>query len=262
MRMKQVGPAGDWDGQDADHAAWISMLLTVAAAQYLDGIASLLSSRDVFLPIAPIVRSVMEIAGRIAWLLDPSVRPRDRAARVNLLRLESLTRGKTTAYSLGHADAYKWGDDLRAFKVEVLPSKFYPSEIDWPGGRLLLREQRLPRFRDTQSIMEEVHDESWRAAGHYDVISDLTHPTFHMILQLMSQGPVDPTDVSSPSEWVFALDDASYPWNLGRNAAVSFLNTWALSSWYIGAPSSEAEQLLKEASEHVAPGDEPDAPPS
>ena len=68
---RQFGPGGDWDAYDAEHALGLGSIMLSAAGQHLEGSIALLRARQVIVPLAPLSRSVIEVAGRTAWMLDP-----------------------------------------------------------------------------------------------------------------------------------------------------------------------------------------------
>lgn len=153
--LRQYGPGGSWDGADAQIALGLGSLFVILEAQYLEGIRALLLSRQVIVPLAPPVRSCFEAACRVAWLLEPReprtgraapLPIRDRAARVQAVRLEDLTRRKTVAVSLGDRQAPKFGGQVRDLRRKILPALFYTSEIADESGELVLRGQRCRAF--------------------------------------------------------------------------------------------------------------------
>lgn len=155
---RTVKRARYWDDSAAGRAAESCLLLTSLSAQYLEGLRVLLNERQVIFAPAPLARSVFEIAGYVAWLLDPKLSSvRDRAARSTLAHLGDMTRAKAATTLLGHPNAPKIGGAVRKLRREEIPALFYPSEIERgdesdpcpacgarPKSELRLRHQHQP----------------------------------------------------------------------------------------------------------------------
>ena len=105
MRRK-LGPGGAWDGEPAREAGEIALLLLPAAQQHVAGIAGLLRESEVIFSVAPIARALLEHLGRVTWVLDPRINPRERAARTTLVRVDDLTVAKKLAKSLGQTQRF------------------------------------------------------------------------------------------------------------------------------------------------------------
>lgn len=242
---RQYGPDAYWDGSDGRIAVSISSLFLLVIEQYLAGIAVLLRGYEVIFPLAPLVRSTLEIGGRIAWMLDPRICVRDRSARVFLITLENLTRAKTTAISLGETQtASKRGQDLHTLRKVTLVERYYPSEIKFlNSGELVLREQRLVGLSDGMRYLDDVHQKNDNSRGIYDYLSDASHPTFHTAMEMIYEKPVnlDPEDVTPI--YTIGLETVIYPYRLARAAAVTFLDTWLLLADYLGQEASEAKTI-------------------
>jgi hypothetical protein len=243
---QQFGPAGDWDGSDAQNALGLGSMFLSLSTQHLEGVVALVRARQIIVPLAPIVRSLFEACCRVAWMLEP-LKPRPhliaplpirlRAARVTAIRLEDLSRAKAVAVSLGARQAPKWGAEVRKLRQTTIPGMFYPSEISLqPDGSIVICEQRLPGLREGALAYEKTFGVDWKAGGAYDYLSNASHPTPTTVLEL--------TVPEAIGTRRFGIGNPSYPSRLCRLAAVSVLHTWNLMAQYIDTPASAVQPLL------------------
>jgi hypothetical protein len=166
----------------------------------------------------------------VAWLLDPRVDTRTRAARGILGQIEDARQAKRTAYALHHANASRFGQQLHDLQKRSVPALFYPSELDEPKpGQLVIRGQQVPGLREGVLVNEQVQQNSWNAGGTYDYLSNATHPTLHTALEMF--GPSSP---DSDTTTALRLDNMTYPYRLARNSALSFTDSWSLLAAYSG----------------------------
>jgi hypothetical protein len=249
---RQFGPVGTdlWDGRDADRAAEIAALFGQLAAQHLDAIRVLLDAREVIFSLAPLTRSVLEITGHVYWLLDPAIhnRPRDRAARVLLARIDDATRRKTAAKYVTHPDLEQMVKRLRHLRREVLPRQFYPSEIENLDGGLRIRGQRVPELGESLRYIEQVTGVDWNTRGMYAYLSNASHPTYHVVRDVYE---FDETTGAG----AFVARDGRLPYLMTRAAIMSFVRCWQLNAKYRGLESDEAGDLGEEIDSLPSPDD-------
>jgi hypothetical protein len=252
-RMKRKrGPKEDWDDVPARGAAWVAAVMLPAAGQYLAGMSALLEKFEVIFPLAPVARSVFELAGRITWLLDPRIEARDRAARYLLIRIDDAIRSKTVAHALGELKQESAaGALLHTLRKQELPRRFFPSEIErTPGGDLIIRRQQLPGLHKSVRILDEVHGESWNAGGLYVFLSAASHPTMRMIFEMVDRreflaaAAIPSDDPVATMDLNFRLPDMNYPVTLTRNALLTYVHTWQLVASYHGLEAPEAAELV------------------
>jgi hypothetical protein len=140
-----------------------------AAQQHIQGIHALLTGYQLFVPLAPLTRAVIENAARIQWLLDLDLYEpthiRRRAGRVFLAQLDDLTRAKAAACSTGHTDAPKLGAEVRNLRTVVLKERFFPDEIEDRKGRLIICGEALPGFSDSMTRYEKAGNGAFRASA-------------------------------------------------------------------------------------------------
>lgn len=237
QRMKRhYGPGGDWRGEQARHAGEIASLFSLAAAQHLDAIRVLLENREVIFSLAPLSRSVLEITGHTFWLLDTAVHnsPRRRAARVVLAQIDDATRRVTAAKQVHHTDVEAYVKHLRRLRRDVVPSMFYPSEIEVDGsGRLTLCGEKVPRLGGSFKYIEAVTGVDWNTTGMYAYLSNASHPTYHVVRDAYVFDEVT-------GKGSFVADDARLPYLLTRAALMSFIRTWQINAKYRGLDAEEA----------------------
>jgi len=259
LLRKQYGPGACWTGQDALKDYGVSVVYLAVAAQHMESIRLMLDARLViFGPQLP-VRTTLELCGQICWLLDPRLTtthggsPRDRAARWCLCQIHDLTKAKRVAYSLGHPQASRFGQDLRDFRIEV-SHRFYKSEWDPTADPknletrdpTMLRKERFPGGADRLRYLDEiVLREDSKSQGVYDYLSNAVHPTLIAITEAM-----DPTGTLG-----FRIPDASLPYRLSRIAILDFLTAWRLTATYAGleAQADPGNLLTKEMDDLPSP---------
>lgn len=249
----QCGPGGPWTGDEVEYAWASGVMLTMAASSHLARIESLLRSCDIAFPIAPVARTIMEFCGRVAWLLDPRVLPRERAARCQLAHLDDERRMVGTARSLGHPDAAKRRKAYRALYRDV-GIRFFPGEIQAasPDRPLQILAQSLPSLRASQRLLSDLQPVRWNASGNYDFLSIATHPSLPMAMETFGlTGDLDPS-----GNLELQAMTVDYPYRLARGSLIAFLQTWALLASYRGLPFDVVNKLLREIDQLPTPASE------
>jgi hypothetical protein len=237
--VRQLGPGGPWGESDLKHGLAASFTHLVFGARYLTGMSLLLRGREV-LCVPPLTRSLLELSARVAWLLDPRIGIRNRAARAFLNKVDYATRAKATAKSLSHPDLVRFGHDLRRLRKVDLGSRFYPSEVENVDGRLTIRGESLPGFRQSLELMEAVYGVQWNAAGMYDYLSNSAHPTLHTALG--NSRIVDDVD-SGYLRLNVDSEDALNVLTLARNGVITFTYMWELVAIYMGVDRQDVLDL-------------------
>lgn len=210
-----------------------------AAGRHCLAVSKLLAGREVFVSLMPLLRAQLETYGRIAWFLEPAdagglrILPHRRVARHHVDVLASLCRRRYSAARRG---------DPRGAVNEL--------KRDRDG----VRNQTLELFPDAQLAWSEPGDEdAWRcgddgylglgggsvlfdrvvlstARGHYDSLSDFTHPSIVTIRQMTR---ANERDGYISYDWhVEPGDVARQVWNCGAMHAQA---TKLIASW-LGAP--------------------------
>jgi hypothetical protein len=186
----------------------------------------------------------MENAGRAHWVLDPRLYVREgmrrRAARVLLALIDDRTRQKTVATGAGTPEAPRIGALVRELRTTTLKSRFYSSEIQDRSGSLTVCGERLPGLRDSLITFQEVSGGHWPAGLMYDLLSNASHPTPHVIVSMLR---ID-EDSDLPAE--LHLPDAGYPLKLARATIFGLLKTHQLIDGYKGHEEAAFAELLGE----------------
>jgi hypothetical protein len=264
---RKLGPGGAWDGEPAREAGEIALLLLPPAQQHLAGIAGLLREFEVIFPVAPVARALLEHLGRIAWVLDPRINPRERAARATLVRVDDLTVAKKLAKSLGQTQRLsRLGQRLHQLRKVEIPARFYESEIaSTDSGKLIVVSQTMPGLRESVEGLDDLYDTSWNAGGLYDFLSSATHPNVPFVLQMVDRASWPPKDTmgnadqyGSQAEFSFKLSDMTYPMKLLRNILITFVDVVDLVAQYHGIGWPERDAVLSQIDTGTTLSDEPD----
>lgn len=155
-----------------------------AMAQHIQSISSLLDARRIVLSIWPIVRAELEIAGRVAWFLEPGTPPalitaKQRLARYMMDLLASLCRERYTAERTRKRalarDFKRERDGVRTHLERLFPCtntewKKLDDEKKWNVGG----ESYLPVGRGANEFCRA---HLGGARGLYDLLSGLSHPS-------------------------------------------------------------------------------------
>jgi hypothetical protein len=238
---RKLGPSGAWTAEPLDRGLHTSIIQLGVAVQHLAGIRWLLAAGEVIFPLAPVVRSIVEISGRVTWTMAPNVPigPRDRVARMLLIEIDDVTRAKSLAKALRlENEIRRYGHALRDLRKVRLPAMFYPSEIDLDRrGVLAVRGERLPGLGGFVATLE--------TPGLYASLSAASHPTLLLMMQAvdrsaMTAKPEDPT-ASVPLN--FRLSDLTYIATLVRNAALSIVKAWTVLAAYQGIAAEDLDNL-------------------
>ncbi|MGB3764522.1 MAG: hypothetical protein WA966_15010 [Ornithinimicrobium sp.] len=230
-----------WDSSAAGRAAESCLLMTSQSAQYLEALRVLLRDRQVIFAPVPLTRSIFEIAGYVAWLLDPNINSvRDRAARTTLAQISDATRAKAAATQLGHPNASKLGGAVHKLRQVEVPALFYPSEIQAEhqgpacptcGARrktqFRLRDQHQPGLEESLTYITTATRSSWNTGGMYAYLSNASHPTPHVVYESLHRD-------SNGLVTGFAHDDVTLPYRVTRMAILSFLVCWRMCAGYRG----------------------------
>lgn len=150
-------------------------------SQQLLALKALLNARALTVGPWPLVRAELELAGRVAWLLEPDLGPRSgerRVARFYLESVSSLQRGRFTAGKFDKAQAKKLKSE-RDGKIAEARSVFGVFAPDLSGINKIetweLRGEILPGLGAGVSKFVDLCLST--GAGLYDFLSDYSHPS-------------------------------------------------------------------------------------
>ncbi|GED11688.1 hypothetical protein [Cellulosimicrobium cellulans] len=167
-----------------------------AIGQHLLAIEALLRARRVAVAVWPLVRAELELAGRVAWLLEPRIEQPAGAVRVARLYLEmisSLQRDRYTAGKFSKA-AEKRSKSIRDQKTAEARDLFDRVEVDLSSpGRLdswSIGGESLPGLGDAVGLFIELNF-AGGAKAVYDILSDYSHPSLSAIARQTTPVEVD-----------------------------------------------------------------------
>jgi hypothetical protein len=87
-------------------------------------------------------------------------------------------------------------------------------------------------------VLEEA-SQSDSASVAYDILSNASHPTPHVLASMLARHD----DI--PDAWQLRLPDATYPYRLARAAAIHHLNASILIDQYKGAECEDLDALRR-----------------
>lgn len=152
-----------------------------AIGQHLLAVEALLRAHRVALALWPLVRAQLELAGRIAWLLDPRVDEPAGEARVARLYLEMISSLQRERFTAGKHDrrAEKVAKRLRDEKVQEARSLFDVVEVNFTsteiGGWRIDSETLRGLGSAANDFAELAFNGNTKAL--YDWLSDYAHPS-------------------------------------------------------------------------------------
>lgn len=152
-----------------------------AIGQQLLAIEALLRARRVVGALWPIVRAQLEVAGRVAWLLDPEVSARSGEVRVARLYLEvisSIQRERFTASKFSPPTAKK-AKEQRDKRIAEARAIFGDFDLDLAAPQNMetwtIHDQKLPGLGAGVDLFIDLCLGGTK--GLYDFLSDYSHPS-------------------------------------------------------------------------------------
>jgi hypothetical protein len=243
LRSHSTMPEGALELVARDTLGYLS-----AAGRHCLAVSKLLATREVFVSLMPLLRAQLETYGRIAWFLEPAgaegnrTLPHRRIARHHMDALASLCRRRYSASRRRDP-----GGAVKELKLD----------------RDTVRNQTLELFPDAQLAWSQPGDEdAWicgddqylglgagaslfdrivlaQARGHYDSLSDFTHPSIITVRQMTR---ANERDGHISYDWHVEPDDiARQVWNCG---AMHAQTTKLIASWLGLLVVDEVDDLL------------------
>lgn len=173
-----------------DWVAEATSTYLVEAAHQVRAIGVLLLGEVVTAALDPLVRAVVERAGRVKWILDPNVNPAQRGARAGLEFGVSLSAYRRTLERLGApgVSRKKMQKRVRAhkkqleglFTVERPPSD--PGDSESPPSpemaNWVVAGEAYPNYgSNAEYALENESTTRRQAAAWYDGLSGFSHPS-------------------------------------------------------------------------------------
>ncbi len=205
-----------------------------AAGRHCLAVSRLLATREAFVSMLPLLRAQLETYGRIAWFLEPTdaagdrILPNRRVARHHMDVLASLCRrrysaSKRRAPTPVVKEFKRARDEMRSQTLELFPD----AELAWcaPGDEEKWRcgDDGYLGLGGGAALFDRVI--LARAPGHYDSLSDFTHPSLITIREMTLASQID--------------GYISYDWRIEPSEV-------ALQVWNCGAMNAQATKLIAE----------------
>lgn len=157
-----------------------------AIGQHLLAIEALLHARRVTVALWPLVRAELELAGRVAWLLDPGIQQKAGEVRVARLYLEMISSLQRDRYTSGkfNSAAEKRSRTARDQKLAEARGLFERVEVDLSSPDMLgdwnIGGEAILGLGDAVGVFLEVSF-GGKPKALYDILSDYSHPSLSAI---------------------------------------------------------------------------------
>lgn len=207
----------------------------------LAAISALLRAREVVGTLWPIVRAELEVAGRVAWLLHPTVEQPAAEVRVARYYLEAISSLQRARFTSGKYDqAAEKSNKARRDATIATAKGLFPDlalELGTPdviGGWVLRGEPMMGLGAGANLFAKLFLSGSGKAL--YDILSDYSHPSLVSIesqTRLVDDGKV----ASNP--WVVPPETVEHQC---RWACTILYKTWHLISAYLQLDVSPLER--------------------
>ena len=170
----------NWGENEASDAASAAVQVSDAAAHHAAGLSALI--RKYILAIAPLgpIRSVVEHVAHAAWILDPTIYPENRIARMWLAEYDGCSYYKKAAKNRKSKPEEKNADAIRKDIEGQIKSRFADFKRN-NEGKLTIVTQRgeeiFPTLSKRNDILQRVLRKHGSASeGLYDALSFFVHP--------------------------------------------------------------------------------------
>lgn len=174
-------PANDEHGPGQQAALYVD-----AIGQHVLAIEALLRARRVAVALWPLVRAELELAGRVAWLLDPGIEQQAGEVRVARLYLEMISSFQRDRYTSGKFDraAEKRSKTARDQKLAEARGLFDRVEVDLSTpdifGDWNIGGEALPGLGAAVGMFLDVSFKG-ESKALFDILSDYSHPSLSAI---------------------------------------------------------------------------------
>lgn len=237
------GKDGIYSGSTLVHEV-VATYLEVGAG-HLAGIGVLLAAGQVFFPVKPLARSVIENCARAQWVLGPGGTAEERLARAYLEEFLSSEIAKRTAGHLGgksspaHVQAKARWNEVRRRMIAAYDGATKETIADGDlGGQS--RPGVEGGVRHFYSLLRDHGGGSFdtdQAEGFYDLLSSGTHPTLYQARQLRTY--VDHGDHAGTK----LVMDIGFLEKLIGNVVVPYYKVLSSTFEYFGADVEPVEKL-------------------
>jgi hypothetical protein len=240
---RNSGPGGSWNDSDAKDLLYIAFTHLTYNAFHLEGVAALLRNLTVNSTL-PIVRSIAEAAGRVAWLLHPDLSTRERSARLYLNRLDDASRKKTTMASMKLDGLQQQTLKYKRIRKQECEDKFHRDEVINNNGNFTIIGQRLPGMQDGLGYFESALRRNWGLKAFYDYLCDATHTT----LYAKEEGLIP---VINPNTGEMRLNLYLGPEfrAILQNGSMLFLGMWKIIAAFMGLDFDAIDDISEQSAE-------------
>lgn len=254
---KHYGPNEYWNADLVDQLTLRAFAYLAIGPQHVAALETLLRARPFGLPIGVLVRSLVEAAGRSAWLLDHTLDLR-AAARVRVARLvldqeDDARNRKSLTYGLDHESRSEAGRLHRIARNRMSrPGLFFLSEIenDDHGNFVSLMKQTLPSPGKFVAMAEQqLNARDTLPAAVYGYLSSMSHPSILAFAE--SLGPTPTVEIDGQT-LIGTRHEPIFTFRLVNIGLRSFFNAWRLYGSWIGAGVDETTPIIDELNRLVA----------
>ncbi len=238
-----------------DWVAEATSLYVIEAAHQVRSVGVLLQTGALTASLDPLVRAVVERAGRVKWILSPEADPERRGARAGLEFGVSLAAYRQTLERLGAPkDVCKeWRNRVRAhrkrleelFKVQKPPSdpcnaESKPSE---DMGQWVVADESYPNYGLNAGYALET-DSTTQAQGKatYDGLSGFSHPSVVFSREHFT------IDDHGRVRFTYLLSDLE---KSARQVAFGLLDGFRFWTTYFGADPASVQQRVDELGDRM-----------
>ena len=190
-RAKQTAPTNVEHGPGQQAGLYVD-----AIGQQLLAMEALLRARRIAVALWPLIRAELELAGRVAWLLDPGIEPPAGEVRVARLYLEVISSLQRDRYTAGRHDraAEKRAKTVRDEKIAEARQLFDRVEVDLSSpdsfGTWNIGGESILGLGDAVGAFIRLSFGGGSKAL-YDILSDYSHPSLTAIARQTMQIEVD-----------------------------------------------------------------------
>jgi hypothetical protein len=217
-------------------------LYVSSIGQHLKAVSVLLDAREVTVPLWPLVRAELEVAGRVGWILDPgdegaAVNGMQRVARFYIESLSSIQRARYTAKRTRRASEAKLLKEARTKLVAEIEGVFPHFEV--PMDDLKLIEGWTIGSEENVGLGLAA-DNFARARlgggrGMYDIQSDFSHPSLYHLGRATRY-----VDIGGMVELRYEIESATIEWQVQVACLVLYAAAHHLAGYY-GLDGQELE---------------------
>jgi hypothetical protein len=185
---------------------FLADLWLMECSQHLAGLGSLYQAGEVIISPIPLARTVLEIAARVAYILDPNIGSHSRIARAVIEDAFATQAMRTAAKRINGKDSDLYRsivDRLGEIRKEV--TLFFGTSPTGNAEQWVINDQTRLSPTDAVEQLGDIHGEGRTFLGLYDRYSTHTHASLGSLLLLDRDDQGRPTGLTAKSEDLEAL---------------------------------------------------------